>query len=100
MGSVGSQTAEQQGFVIVLNLKLFPLTFAFGLILNKLVYLQLIEFDMKATAHHLQPEPWLLLGLLTFSQMSGLTQLSRFFGGCKSAFQVHLGQPAIANLHE
>ncbi len=55
----------------MLSSKLFPLTlsFAFGLILNKLIYLRLLEFDLKATAYHLQPELWLLVGLLTFSQV-------------------------------
>lgn len=50
---------------------LFPLTlsFAFGLMLSKLVYLRLVEFDLKATAYHLQPELWLLVGLLIFSQL-------------------------------
>jgi glucan phosphoethanolaminetransferase (alkaline phosphatase superfamily) len=75
-------------------LSLLTLSFAFGLILNKLVYLRLCEFGVKATVYYLQPELWLLVGLLTFSQVrarwlrdsnplvSKLTELfvSLFFG--------------------
>ncbi|MFK8048060.1 MAG: LTA synthase family protein [Halioglobus sp.] len=33
------------------------------------MYLRLVEFDIKATAYHLQPELWLLVAVLTLSKL-------------------------------